>query len=107
MQNRFVMQEKLASLGALTAGIAHEIKNPLNFVNNFAALSIERTEELREELEKSEKPVGGEVAEMLDDLAGNAQKIHHRRHRRKLRCGGWHTPDRRTGNQPRGVELGE
>ena len=45
-QDRLVQTEKLASLGQLTAGIAHEIKNPLNFVNNFAALSVELTDEL-------------------------------------------------------------
>ncbi len=50
-QQQVVKQEKLASLGALTAGIAHEIRNPLNFVTNFAALSEELIEELREELE--------------------------------------------------------
>ena len=47
-QNRLVQTEKLASLGQLTAGIAHEIKNPLNFVNNFAALSAELTDELND-----------------------------------------------------------
>ena len=47
-QDRLVQTEKLASLGQLTAGIAHEIKNPLNFVNNFAALSAELTDELNE-----------------------------------------------------------
>ncbi len=50
-QDRLVQSEKLASLGQLTAGIAHEIKNPLNFVNNFASLSRELLEELREVLE--------------------------------------------------------
>ena len=45
-QDRLVQTEKLASLGQLTAGIAHEIKNPLNFVNNFAALSVELIDEL-------------------------------------------------------------
>ena len=49
-QDRLVQTEKLASLGQLTAGIAHEIKNPLNFVNNFAALSAELTDELNEVL---------------------------------------------------------
>lgn len=50
-QEQVVKQEKLASLGALTAGVAHEIRNPLNFVNNFAELSNDLVEELREELE--------------------------------------------------------
>jgi two-component system NtrC family sensor kinase len=47
-QDRLVQTEKLASLGQLTAGIAHEIKNPLNFVNNFSALSAELTDELND-----------------------------------------------------------
>ncbi|MGH7454504.1 MAG: triple tyrosine motif-containing protein, partial [bacterium] len=51
-QEQLIIQEKLASLGGLTAGIAHEIKNPLNFVNNFAELSIDLAKELREEISK-------------------------------------------------------
>src|SRR6056297_247252 len=79
-QDQLVQQEKLASLGQLTAGIAHEIKNPLNFVNNFSDLSIELVEEVRHEirdmsLEKKvspfEEPVptpreGGERSELGD-----------------------------------------
>ena len=47
-QDRLVQTQKLASLGQLTAGIAHEIKNPLNFVNNFSGVSVELIDELRE-----------------------------------------------------------
>ena len=78
-QQQVVKQEKLASLGALTAGIAHEIRNPLNFVNNFAALSSELIEELREEL-KMEDNGDGEldrefISEILDDLDTNVIKV--------------------------------
>ena len=52
-QDRLVQTEKLASLGQLTAGIAHEIKNPLNFVNNFSAVSVELIDELRQALNGS------------------------------------------------------
>ena len=67
-QDRLVQTEKLASLGQLTAGIAHEIKNPLNFVNNFSALSAELTDELNDVL----KPVAmdGKVREEVDELTG-------------------------------------
>ena len=76
-QQQVAQQEKLASLGALTAGIAHEIRNPLNFVNNFAALSKELIEELREEMDDAEN---GEVDreyvdEIMGDLTLNVTKV--------------------------------
>jgi signal transduction histidine kinase len=78
-QEQLVLQEKMASLGGLTAGIAHEIKNPLNFVNNFADLSVDLIGELREEIAKSAGAVDagakGLLEELLNDLAQNATKI--------------------------------
>jgi signal transduction histidine kinase len=73
-QKQLVQQEKLASLGRLTAGIAHEIKNPLNFVNNFSDLSIELIDEVREELSASEPKIS-EALEILQDIEANLKKI--------------------------------
>ncbi len=70
-QDRLVQTEKLASLGQLTAGIAHEIKNPLNFVNNFAALSVELTDELTEVLKQA--ALVGKLREEVSELAGLLQ----------------------------------
>jgi signal transduction histidine kinase len=76
-QDRLVQTQKLASLGQLTAGIAHEIKNPLNFVNNFSGLSGEMIEELREALADvnlTEKK-RSEITELMDTLRGNFDKV--------------------------------
>lgn len=70
-QQQVIKQEKLASLGALTAGIAHEIRNPLNFVNNFAALSTELIEELREELDEGAEENGEVDREYIDEILGD------------------------------------
>jgi two-component system, NtrC family, sensor kinase len=78
-QDRLVQTEKLASLGQLTAGIAHEIKNPLNFVNNFAELSNELVDELREIVTTSGEAMPAEAKAGLDDvtdlLKGNLERI--------------------------------
>lgn len=78
-QKELVTKEKLASLGTLTAGIAHELKNPLNFVNNFANLSVQLVEEITSELDELRATIDAEafdgITESLDLLRQNVEKI--------------------------------
>jgi signal transduction histidine kinase len=76
-QDRLVQTEKLASLGQLTAGIAHEIKNPLNFVNNFSALSAELIDELNDVLKPAalDDKTREEIDELTQLLKGNLEKV--------------------------------
>ena len=108
-QDQMVMQEKLASLGQLTAGIAHEIKNPLNFVNNFADLSSDLLEDLKEELETAKEHVPeesrAEIEDISGDLSGNLERIVHHGKRASSIVYGMLEHSRKEGGERRPTEI--
>ena len=80
-QQQIIKQEKLATIGALTTGIVHELRNPLNFINNYAEGSVELSDDLEEELDEQSEKIAPEalesIKELLNDIRENAQTIHH------------------------------
>ncbi len=108
-QNQLIVQEKMASLGMLTSGIAHEIKNPLNFINSFSALSIDLVQELKEIIELQKNNLYPEPFEIIDafltDLQSNAASINEEGRRADSIIRSMLTHSLKTKGQPRETDL--
>ncbi len=108
-QDRLVQTEKLASLGQLTAGVAHEIKNPLNFVNNFADLSVELVAEIEDAIASAGKALApkikAEINEIAGMLKGNLAKVVHHGRRADSIVKNMLAHSRESGGERRPVDL--
>ncbi len=108
-QDRLVQTEKLASLGQLTAGVAHEIKNPLNFVNNFAELSVELVGEIEEAIASANPTLDAksraEVDEIAGMLKGNLAKVVHHGRRADSIVKNMLAHSRESGGERRAIDL--
>ena len=106
-QDRIISQQKLAELGELSSGVAHEMRNPLQFILNFSSSSREIAVELREMLEQPEGIAWEEVKELAQDLADNMERVLHHSGRANGIVSAMLTLDRGSGGAFRPVDLNE
>ena len=104
-QDRIISQQKLAELGELTSGVAHEMRNPLQFIRNFTESSQELSEELQELLNESGDFNREEAAEIVNDIVGNMERIEHHASRLNYIASAMMILDRGTGGGFRSVDL--
>jgi signal transduction histidine kinase/sugar lactone lactonase YvrE len=101
-QGQLIQSEKMASLGELTAGIAHEIQNPMNFINNFSEVSHELLDEMMEEIDKGDME---EAKEISNDIKQNLEKISHHGHRASSIVRGMLEHSRNSSGQKEDIDI--
>ena len=106
-QDQIISQQKLAELGELSSGVAHEMRNPLQFIRNFADASKDIVEEIREALEKPEQFDEGETEELVNDLSDNMERVLHHSNRANGIVSAMLTLDRGSGGGFRAVDLNQ